>query len=75
MEDLLKYLLEKLATKPKEINIDKKEEDQNIIFTIRAADEDKGKFIGKGGVNIKALRSILAIIAKRENKRVFLNVE
>ncbi|MFC1780091.1 KH domain-containing protein [Patescibacteria group bacterium] len=75
MEDLLKYILEKLATKPDKVKIEKKEEGSEVIFNIDADDDDKGKIIGKGGGNIKAIRTILAIIARKEEKRVYLNVE
>lgn len=75
MEELLKYITQKLASKPKSVEISKSEEDSQVTFTIKLDDEDKGKIIGKGGKNIKAIRDILSIIARQEQKRVFLKVE
>lgn len=75
MEQLLKYILEKLVSTSDKIKIEKKEEDSQIIFTITLDDEDKGRIIGKGGRNIKAIRDILVIIAKQNRQRVFLKVE
>lgn len=74
MKELLSYILNALCEKPEKIEIEESSEDENITFNITIDDEDKGRIIGKGGLNIKAIREILAIIAKRENKRVFLKI-
>ncbi|MBU0976775.1 MAG: KH domain-containing protein [Patescibacteria group bacterium] len=75
MEDLLKYILEQIASSPEKIKVERSDEEAATVFTINAKDEDKGKIIGKGGKNIKAIRDIVSIIARKENKRVFLKVE
>ena len=75
MEKLLKYVLEKICSKPDAINIEKVEEDSYITFTISLDEDDKGKVIGKHGRNIKSIRQLLVILAKQENKTISLNVE
>ena len=75
MEELLKFILEKICTKPEDIKIDKTEENGEIVLTIHANEEDKGRIIGKSGNTIKAIRTILRIPARREEKRVMINVE
>lgn len=75
MEELLKFVLEKLSEKPDEIKVTQSEENSEIVFTIEASDEDKGRIIGKGGKNIKAIRDIVSVIARKEGKRIYLKVE
>jgi hypothetical protein len=75
MEDLLKFILEKICTKPEELKIENKEENEETIFIIHAHDDDKGRIIGKSGNTIKAIRTILRIPAKQQNKRIMIKVE
>lgn len=75
MQELLQYILEKLSEKPEKVNIQKEEDEFGITFSITADEEDKGRLIGKGGANIKAIRNILAILAKQKGQRVFLKIE
>jgi predicted RNA-binding protein YlqC (UPF0109 family) len=75
MEELLKLLIENIIENPDKLKIEKEEQGGEVTFNINADDSDKGKIIGKGGGNIKALRTILSIIARKEDKRVYLNVE
>ena len=75
MEDTLLFILKKLSSKPKEVSVSKSEENDHIIFSLELDEEDKGKIIGRQGRNIKSIRQILSVIAKRNNKTVSLNVE
>jgi predicted RNA-binding protein YlqC (UPF0109 family) len=75
MEELLKYILVNLCDQKDSIKIDKNEEgDSFITFNLEVAEEDKGRVIGKGGQNIKAIRSLLTIIGIKENKKVLVKV-
>ena len=75
MEELLKFILNKIATKPDKVKVEKEEENNEIKFIISIDEVDKGRIIGKNGSNIKSIRLILSILANKENKRVFLKVE
>ncbi|MBN2015754.1 KH domain-containing protein [Candidatus Dojkabacteria bacterium] len=76
MKELLEFLLTKLATKPESVEVEEIEEDELVVtYKIKVHDDDKGRIIGKGGTNIKAIRSILSILARERNLRVYLKVE
>lgn len=75
MKKLLEYILKNLVSEPKKIDISEEVEDSTFIYTIKASDEDKGKIIGKNGRVIKAIRDLLTIIARKEEKRVMLRVD
>jgi predicted RNA-binding protein YlqC (UPF0109 family) len=42
--------------------------------TVKMADEDVGKLIGKGGRNIEALRALVRAASLRERRRVFVDL-
>ncbi len=75
MLELLHYLISKIVDTPEEVKIETKEEEPgNFTFYVEVPREQRGVVIGKQGMNIKALRNILSIIAKRENKRVYIKI-
>lgn len=75
MFELLHYIISQIVTDPKSVKIEVEEEDKdNIVFMLNLPEEERGMVIGKGGMNIRAIRNILSIIAKRENKRVYIKV-
>ncbi len=74
MKKTLDFILKCLVENPDKIEIDEKEEDGVVTYTISAAEEDMGKIIGKGGKVIKSLRNIMKISAMKENKKIFINL-
>ncbi len=75
MLELLHYLVSKIVETPDEVKIEAKEEGEgSLVFYVEVPEEQRGVIIGKQGMNIKALRNILSIIAKRENKRVYIKI-
>ncbi len=75
MLELLHYIISKIVTDPSTVKIEVKEEDSDtIVFMLDLPEEERGVIIGKAGMNIRAIRNILSIIAKRENKRVYIKV-
>jgi predicted RNA-binding protein YlqC (UPF0109 family) len=75
MLELLHYLVSKIVETPDEVKIEAKEEGEgSLVFHVEVPEEQRGVIIGKQGMNIKALRNILSIIAKRENKRVYIKI-
>lgn len=75
MEEVIKYILEKIVSKPEEIRIEREEQaDGEILFNVYLPEEDKGIVIGKGGRNIQAIRNIVGLIAKRENLRTYIKI-
>lgn len=57
-----------------DIVISESEDQMGTVFTIEIPEEYRGKLIGKAGRNIKAIRDILSIVARQEQKRVFIKV-
>jgi len=75
MKEFIETVVKELVDKPKEINVNAVESEQQIIYELTVGEGDFGKVIGKRGRNISALRSLLfAINAKNGGKRARLDV-
>ncbi|EKD65283.1 MAG: hypothetical protein ACD_50C00142G0006 [uncultured bacterium] len=70
MKKTLSYILSAIVESPDKVDVNQQEEDGMINFTIKVADNDMGKVIGKNGKVIRAIRNVVKIIAIKENKRI-----
>lgn len=75
LESWLTTVLSRLVTKPKEIEVVKTIDEQGVLFTVKVADEDVGKVIGKKGVIAQALRTLLRSAGYMEDMRASMKVE
>lgn len=74
LKELLEYNLKAIADKPDEIEITEVDGGNIIVFNVNAAKEDLGKIIGRQGKTATALRTILKIVAARNDKKVVLEI-
>ncbi len=70
----VQYVLQQVCEKPEEIVIESTDDEMGTLLTIKVAEEDMGRIIGKSGQTISALRTLLSVISAREEKRYFLKV-
>lgn len=75
MKDLLIYILRSIVDFPDEIVVDEQINDEGlVVMTINVNPGDMGKVIGKDGRIIKAIRSIIRVVAIRENRKVAIEI-
>lgn len=74
MEELLKYILEKIVSDPSKLAIETENIGDDIYYHIVVPENERGIIIGKEGKNIKSIRNLISIVAKKENKRVFIKI-
>jgi len=74
MKELLTYILQQTLGESVEFNVRQSETEMGLTLEIEVPTEYRGRIIGKSGVNIKAIREVLSIIAQRQQKRVFVKV-
>jgi predicted RNA-binding protein YlqC (UPF0109 family) len=74
MEDLIRYIVTRIVSNPDSVNIENEEINGELYFYILVPEEDRGVVIGKEGKNIKAIRNLVSILAKKDNKRVFIKI-
>ena len=73
MIELIKYVVNRFAEKPEEIEYDVKDNGKEIAVTITLSPSDMGKVIGRQGKIAKALRTLVRAGSQKENKKY--NVE
>lgn len=74
-EALVRYIVERLVTKPDEVDIRSFEGDGTIKISIKVASEDIGRIIGKKGSTINAIRLIAKSSAVKSNDKVDVDIE
>ena len=74
MKELVAFIAKSLVDHPDQVKTVQTEEDDNITVELTVAQEDLGKVIGKQGRTARAIRSVLAAAAGKENKRSRLDI-
>jgi len=74
MQELVSHLARSLVDNPDMVTVTMSEEDDTITIGLAVAKEDLGKVIGKQGRTARAMRSLLAVTAGKENKRSRLDI-
>jgi len=75
MKELATYLAKQLVDTPDSVDVQVSEDGDTTRLSMRVADADKGKVIGKQGKVIKAIRQIVGIPAVKTGRKVFLDLE
>jgi len=75
MEELIKYILNKIVDYPGDLKIESIQNQELLTITAKLNSDDMGKVIGKGGKTINAVRSLVKILASKAQKRFNFNVE
>ena len=72
---LVEYVARSLAEKPEEVTVESFERGGGTVaIKVKLADEDIGRFIGKAGRNIEAIRTLVRVASLRDRKRVFVDL-
>jgi predicted RNA-binding protein YlqC (UPF0109 family) len=76
MKELLEFILKTIVTNKEAVLVEEeKSEDFILIFNVKVDEKDKGIVIGRGGRTIKAIRQIVAILARKAGQKVIIKVE
>ncbi len=72
---MVEYVAKSLAEKPDEVSVEAFERGGGTVaIKVKLADEDIGRFIGKAGRNIEAIRTLVRVASLRDRKRVFVDL-
>jgi len=74
MENLIAGIARSLVDQPEAVKVTRTDEENNVTIELAVAPEDLGKVIGKQGRTARALRSILAAGAAKDDKRSRLEI-
>ena len=72
---MVEYVAKSLAEKPEEVVVESFERGGGTVaIKVKLADADVGRFIGKAGRNIDAIRTLVRVASLRDRKRVFVDL-
>ena len=72
---LVEYVAKSLAESPDDVLVEAFERGGGTVaIKVRLADGDVGRFIGKAGRNIEAIRTLVRVASLRDHKRVFVDL-
>jgi hypothetical protein len=74
MRDLVLWLARELVDDREAVKVDAIERDRSTVLELSVAEDDLGRVIGRGGKTAKALRTLLDLAARREGRRVVLDI-
>jgi hypothetical protein len=70
IKDMVEYVVKDLTERPEAIEVSETMGETTVLIEIDAADEDKGRLIGRGGRTINAIRDIARVHAEKLGKKV-----
>jgi predicted RNA-binding protein YlqC (UPF0109 family) len=74
--DLVDLIVRRLVTKPEEVKISEDRSDSGaILITIKVANDDVGRVIGKKGSTINAIRHVAKAASIKSGEKVDVDVE
>ncbi len=69
MEELIAFIARSLVDQPDAVRVARTDEDDAVIIELTVAPDDLGKVIGKQGRTARAMRSLLAALAAKDNNK------
>jgi hypothetical protein len=73
VRDVIVYLARALVDDPDRVTVEELRVARGVTYEVRAAPDDVGKLIGRGGRTVKALRKVVKAVAP-EGRRVEVEV-
>ena len=74
MKELVEVIAKALVKHQDQVNVTEVCDASTMIYSLRVAQEDMGKVIGKQGRIAKAMRTVVKAAAIRENKKVMVEI-
>ena len=70
MKEQLETIIKALVSKPDEVVIEEKQEENITIFEVKVHESDMGKVIGREGRIARATRTIMRAMSLKENRKI-----
>ena len=67
--DLLDYLARELVDDPDAVRVEQIDDERGVLLTLRVAQDDMGKVIGRGGRTARAIRIVMKAAGMRAGIR------
>lgn len=70
MKEILETIILSLVEDKSAVQIEEKSDEKTIFFSVKVAEKDMGKVIGKEGKIAKSIRTVMKAVAGKERKKV-----
>ena len=74
MKELIEYMAKAIVDNPDEVKVTEVPDESGLVLKLEVALEDKGKVIGKQGQTAKAMRTLLRIVAIKQDTHASLEI-
>ncbi len=74
MQDVLEFILKNITTTPDDVKVEVQEEEGTTNYLVTVNPADVGRIIGKEGKIIKAIRTIMRVIAIQRGVHIRVSV-
>ena len=75
MKELVEYIARNLVDDPDSVKVEETQEEQGFVnVTLEVNPQDKGKVIGRQGRVAKSMRTLLRVMAVKDDVRVNLEI-
>lgn len=72
--EFVEYVVRNLVSNPEAVEVRRSVDDMGILLELSVDPEDMGKVIGRSGNTAKSLRTLLRVLASKNNERVNLKI-
>ncbi len=74
LQELVEFVAKSLVDHPDRVEVKEIEGEKTTVIELKVAPEDLGKVIGRQGRTARAIRTLLAAVARKQNKRAVLEI-
>lgn len=74
MKELVEVIAKALVDNPDEVVVTEEDTDKALVVSLKVADDDMGKVIGKQGRIAKSIRSVVKAAASKDDKKVIVDI-
>lgn len=70
MKDILESIILNIVDDREAVSISEKIDGENIVYSVKVANNDMGRVIGKQGKIAKAIRTLMKSLGAKEKKKI-----
>jgi len=75
MKELIEYIAKSIVSTPGEVKVTEEIDDKSmVVVKLEVAPDDKGRVIGRQGRVAEAMRTLLRVVATKDDVRVRLEI-
>ncbi len=74
MKELIEFIARSIVNSPDDVVVTEEQSEEGIRFTLKVADEDKGRVIGKQGRIAAAIRTLIRVKAAKAGTKATLEI-